>query len=110
MEKKKYVFVKNFTGIIKSLVDGHYIKGSLYIDKETNALTFKPYNCSPRHRLKDLLIRPLEHGWVKESPDRIKLYQSVPKILGTARILGVLDRETKEAKNALMEREIIDRV
>jgi hypothetical protein len=110
MDIKKYIFVKNFKGILKSLVDGHYIKGSLYIDKETHVLTFKPYNCSPRQRLKDLLIRPLEHGWVKESPDCIKLYQSVPKILGTARILGVLDRETKEAKNALMEREIIDRV
>ena len=43
-----------------------------------------------------------------ESPKRIKFYESIPKKIGVARSLAVFDRETKEAKTALMDREIID--
>ena len=52
------------------------------------------------------LIRRLEHGWVKESVERIKVYESIPKDIGTAKVLAVIDRETKEAKNALIDREL----
>jgi hypothetical protein len=43
---------------------------------------------------------------VKESVERIKVYESIPKEIGTPRILAVIDRETKEAKDALMEHEL----
>ena len=57
----------------------------LYVDKGTGLLTFKPYfRKTPRHA-KDRLLRYLEHGWVKESSTRIKMYESVPKRLGAAR-------------------------
>jgi hypothetical protein len=50
----------------------------------------------------------LEHGWVKESAERIKVYESIPKNLGTARVMAVLDRESDEVKEALIDREIIE--
>ena len=73
-------------------------------------LAFRAFNRKPRVRIKDRLIRLLEHGWVKESAQRIKVYESIPKDLGTPRVMNVLEREMKEAKNAIIEREIIDRV
>ena len=77
-------------------------------DEWTGRLSFKAYNISPRKPLRNRLIRLLEHGWVKESPERIKVYESIPKHLGTARVMSVLDREVKVAKDALIDREIID--
>jgi hypothetical protein len=43
---------------------------------------------------------------VKESVERIKVYESIPKEIGTPRVLAVIDRETKEAKNAIIDREL----
>ena len=34
------------------------------------------------------------------------MYESIPKQIGTPRILAVIDRETKEAKDALIDREL----
>ena len=106
---KKYIFVLNAIELMALLLSGKRIEGALYIDKGTGRLTFKAYL---RHRIlhKDKLVKRLEHGWVKESPRRIKVYESIPKDLGTARMIGVLERETKEAKNALIDRELIESV
>jgi hypothetical protein len=106
MKIKKYIeFAEE---LLTSLAEGKYVQGALYRDEVTGRITFKAYNRKPRIRLKDRIIRYLEHGWVKESADRIKVYESIPKEIGTVRMIGVLDREVKEAKDALIEREIID--
>lgn len=91
------------------LVEGKYVEGSLHLDRETHRIIFNAFNRQPRkYRKRDRMIRILEHGWVKESTDRIKVYESVPKILGTARVMNVLDREHKDVKDALIDRELID--
>ena len=106
---KKYVFVMNAIELLQRLVSGKRVEGVLYVDGDTGRLTFKAYNrtCLKR-RAKDRLIRLLEHGWVKESAERIKIYESIPKNLGTARVMAVLDRESDEVKEALIDREIIE--
>ena len=106
---KKYVFVMNAIELLQRLVSGKRVEGVLYVDGDTGRLTFKAYNrtCLKR-RAKDRLIRLLEHGWVKESAERIKVYESIPKNLGTARVMAVLDRESDEVKEALIDREIIE--
>ena len=53
-------------------------------------------------------MKKLPWGWVKESLERIKVYGSFPKDLGTARVMGLLEDHTRDAKNALIDREIID--
>ena len=108
MNIKKYIeFAEE---LLNSLAEGKHVQGALYRDEITGRITFKAYNCKPRIRLKDRIVRYLEHGWVKESRDRIKIYESIPKIVGTVRMIGVIDRETKEIKNALMTRDVIDGV
>ena len=101
----------NAIELLQRLVSGKRVEGVLYVDGDTGRLTFKAYNrtCLKR-RAKDRLIRLLEHGWVKESAERIKVYESIPKVIGTARMMGTLDREMQSAKDALIERQIIDNV
>ena len=47
---------------------------------------------------------------VTESAQRIKLYESIPKHFGLARITFILDRETREAKTALFDKELIENI
>ena len=108
MNVKKYIVIPE--EILIRLAEGRYVEGSLHRDNFTGSITFNVYNRKPRLRLRDRLIRVLEHGWVKESEQRIKVYESIPKELGTARVMSVLDREMKEAHTALIDREIIDNV
>ena len=103
---KKYIFVLNAVGLLTKLMDGKRVQGVLYMDENTGRLTFKAYNCKPRIRLRDRLISRLEHGWVKESEERIKVFESVPKELGTSKMMSILDREHNSVKDVLIEREL----
>lgn len=102
---KKFIFLQNAIELMALLLSGKRIEGALYIDKGTGRLTFKAYL---RHRIlhEDKLVKRLEHGWVKESRKRIKVYESVPKDLGMVRVMSVIDREVKTAKDALIDREL----
>ena len=104
---KKYIFVLDAIKLLAMLARGKRVQGTLYIDQNTGSLTFKPYYERGKHA-KEVLVKKLEHGWVKESPKRIKVYDSIPKEIGTARMMSVLDREMKVAKEALIDRELID--
>ena len=104
---RKYVEISE-KALMRLVESDNCVKGALHRDKWTGKIYFKAYNYKPRTRLKDKLIRLLEHGWVKESVENIKFYESIPKKLGTARVMNVLDRETREAKESLIDRELID--
>ena len=109
---KKFVFVLNAIELLAQLMNGKRVEGVLYIDQDTGVLTFKAYNRQSRVREKDRLVKKLPWGWVKESLERIKVYGSFPKDLGTARVMArvmrLLEDNTRDAKNALIDREIID--
>ena len=105
---KKFVFVLNAIELLALLMNGKRVEGVLYIDQDTGKLTFKAYNRQPRIREKDRLVKKLPWGWVKESLERIKVYGSFPKDMGTARVMRLLEDHTRDAKNALIDREIIE--
>ena len=105
---KKYIFVLNAVELLKKIAAGRRIPGVIYIDEDTGCLTFKAYNRKPR--LHERLIGLLDFGRVTETKKLIKVYESIPKVLGTAHINDILDREVKTAKEALVVRDIIDRV
>ena len=105
---KKYIFVLDALELMTKLMVGKRVEGVLYVDENTGYLTFKAYNRQSRIREKDRLVKKLPWGWVKESLERIKVYGSFPKDLGTARVMGLLEDHTRDAKNALIDREIID--
>ena len=103
---KKYVFVLNAIELMSKLYVGKRVEGVLFLDENTGRLTFKAYNRQPRIREKDRLVKKLPWGWVKESLERIKVLGSFPKDMGTATIMAMLDEHTKEAKDALIDREL----
>ena len=86
--------------------NNQYAHGSLHRDPETGKIVFNLHK--QRIRRKDKLIRSLEHGWVKESPARYKFFESIPKKIGMASVIGVLERDAKVAKETLIDHEIIN--
>ena len=103
---KKFIAIEE--EVLVRLMDGKYVEGSLHRDEWTGRITFKAYNRQSRTREKDRLVRKLPWGWVKESIERIKVFGSFPKDMGTAQVMGLLEDNTRDAKNALIERELID--
>jgi hypothetical protein len=103
---KKYIEITEEA--LARLNSGKFVPGSLHRRGKNGPIVFNAHK--PRIRLKDKLIRFLEHGWVKESPARIKVYESIPKKLSAATIANILDRDAKVAKEAIIDREIINRV
>jgi len=97
---KKYIEVEE--EVLERLVTGKYVEGSLHRDEWTGKLTFKAYNRQKKTRT-DKLLKALEHGWVKESAARIKVYESIPKALGPERIQDIIDRENEDIMDALDE-------
>ena len=51
-------------------------------------------------------MKKLPWGWVKESIERIKVFGSFPKEYSTAQVIGLLEDHSKDAKSALIEREL----
>ena len=106
---KKFIVILNAINVMDKLLGSKRVEGVLYVDKNTGRLTFKAYNRQQRVREKDRMIRKLPWGWVKESLERTKLFVSVPKDYGTAATMSIMDEQTREAKNALIDREL-DRI
>jgi hypothetical protein len=102
---KKLIYVLNALELLKKLCEGKRVEGVLYMDENTGKLTFKAYNRQRKHA-KDFLVKKLPWGWVKESAERIKVYESIPKDLGAAKVMTIIDQELKEAKDAIIEREL----
>ena len=105
----KKIFIKNETTVMDILRKGLKVEGRLWLEDTDDGelvIWFQKYDRKPSHLYRDRLIHRLEHGWVRESVERIKVFESIPKDLGTSRVLSVMDREHKSAKDALIEREL----
>ena len=103
---RKYIFVLNAIELLNKLMNGKRVEGVLFMDENTGRLTFKAYNRKPQVRQKDRMVKKLPWGWVKESLERIKVFGSFPKNMGTARMMGLLEEHAHDAKNALIDREL----
>ena len=103
---KKFIFVLNAIELLKKLMDGKRVEGVLYLDESTGKLTFKAYNRISRSREKDRMVKKLPWGWVKVSQQRFKVFASVPKEVGLTKAMSLLDEHTREAKDALIDREL----
>ena len=90
------------------MLTGKRVEGSIGYDLMTGRKNFNAHHRKMRVRSKNKLVKKLPWGWVKESMERIKVFGSFPKEVGTARVMGLLDEHTHEAKEALIEREIIE--
>ena len=106
---KKYIFVLDALELMTKLIVGKRVEGVLYMDENTGRLTFKAYNRQPRQR-HERVVCQLENGWLNESPQRYKFYNSVRKDLGRRMVDVVMHRELKTAMQTLEIEEILDNV
>ena len=95
--------------IMARLQGGKCVQGSLHMDKWTGRLTFNAFNRKPRAR-HERVICQLENGWLKESPKRIKFYNSVKKELGQRMVDVVMHRELKHAMGVLEIEQLLDTI
>jgi len=105
---KKYIAIEE--EVLVRLVEGKYVEGSLHRDKWTGVISFNAYNRQPRKCRKDELLKKTPWGWVKSSLTRHKRFSSVPRDISLAEQLAILDEENKLVKEALIDRELINRV
>ncbi len=100
--------------VMQAVMNGKRVVGALQLKLASNGthseVTFGAFNLTRKRRRKDQLIKALEHGWVKQSECRVKVYNSLPKTIGAKRMVAVLERETKLAAEAIIDNEIINRV
>ena len=104
---KKYIEIP--FEALERLVEGRYVEGSLHRDQYTGKIIFKAFNRKPRGS-QDRLICQLENGWLKESPKRIKFFNSVKKELGFRLVNVAMHRDLKDAMGALEVEELLDRI
>ena len=102
--RRKYVDIS--MEALERLVDGKRVEGSLRRDEWTGVITFRAYNRQPRRHSRDRLLRKLPWGWVKESIERVKVFGSFPKAECLATLSGMIDGQAREAKDALIDREL----
>ncbi len=105
---KKYIFVLNATELLSKLYVGKRVEGVLFVDEDTGCLTFKAYNRKSKHRRKDVMLKKLPWGWVKESLERIKVFGSFPKEEGSVSVVGMLDEHVRDAERAIIDRDIVE--
>lgn len=103
---KKYIEIE--MGVLERLVEGKCVEGSLRRNEWTGKICFRAYNRLSRNHKRDKLVKKLPWGWVKESMQRIKVFGSFPKDVGPARMMGLLEDHTSDAKDALIDRELIE--
>ena len=94
---------------IDRLMSDKCVEGSLRRDKQTGRIIFRAYKRQPRDR-HERVVCQLENGWLKESPQRYKFYNSVRKDLGRRLVDVVMHRELNAAMQVLEVEEILDRV
>ena len=104
---KKYIEIP--MEVMERLVEGKCVEGSLRRDKWTGKVTFRAYQRQPRNR-HERVVCQLENGWLKETPQRYKFYNSVRKNLGRRLVDVVMHRELNTAMQALEIEEILDNV
>ena len=105
---KKYVYLINAIELMEKLFDSKRVEGVLYKDQSTGMITFKAYNRQSRLRPKDRLVCELEHGWLRESPQRYKLFCSVKKTLGAVRVALAMKGDLERATSEMYLEEVIE--
>ena len=104
---RKYVEIP--LEVVERLVEGKCVEGSLRRDEWTGKVTFRAYQRKSRQR-HERVVCQLENGWLKESPQRYKFYNSVRKDLGRRLVNVVMQRELNAAMQTLEIEEILDHV
>ena len=102
---KKYIEISEEA--LNAIVSGKYVTGTLHRDPETNKIVFNVWKRKPRKKTADRLVCKLPNGWVMESAERIKFFNSVDKEIGQRMIEVTMYRDVKTGMQALAKDRIL---
>jgi len=96
---KKYIEISEEA--LNAIESGKYVTGTLHRDPKTNKIVFNVWKRKPRKKTADRLVCKLPNGWVMESAERIKFFNSVDKEIGQRMIEVTMYRNLKTGMQAL---------
>lgn len=85
---KKFVFFVNALAVMARLEEGLSVEGSLFKDKESGVLTFRPYNRLsrvPGYIPPTVVLYETPNGSLRQTTKRNKIMVSVKRSLGKLR-------------------------
>ncbi len=85
----------------KRVVDGRLIYGKT--EDGGKGWMFVPYNRKSPSRKRDKLLKPLESGWIKLSPLRLKVFSTVSNKLSPSEAVAVLKRDICHGLDSLLK-------
>jgi len=101
--------IKLNDSVIARMKKGEYVQGSLHLDSKTGEKAFTAYARRSRGAgYVPKTIAELENGWLKETKTLIIRREAFQKRLGSPRIMAQMDRGNQQAKDVLIDREIIE--
>ena len=103
--------IKLNDSVIARMKKGEYVQGSLHFDEKTGEKAFTAYARKSRttgYVPSYKTIAELENGWPKETKTLIIRREAFQKRLGSPRIMAQMDRGNQQAKDVLIDREIIE--
>ena len=104
MEKSFFIEEESW----KQLQEGKTLVGELKTDIKTGRLHFKAWRRESKSRRRDRTIVALEHGWLKESRQKIKFFNSIKKSTGASRISQAMERELQTAVSSMFRSKSIN--
>ena len=111
---KKFVFIFDIVDVMDRLMKGLSVEGSLKYDKTLHRLTFRRYNRLSREPgyqpPGEEKVRQMDFGWLGRTSRRFKFHESIPSKFSLDRILKILDRDVRDAKDAIVTEKILDNV
>ena len=103
--------IKVDESVIARMRKGEFVQGSLHFNKKTGEKSFTAYvrksresGYSPTYNT----IAELDNGWLKETKTLIIRREAFQKRLGIPRIMAQMDNGNRQAKDALINRELDD--
>ena len=86
--------------VIARMRKGEFVQGSLHYDQWTGEM--------PGYVPESKTIAELDNGWMKETKTLIIRREAFQKRLPPARILAQMDRGNQQAKDVIIDRELIE--
>ena len=103
--------IKVDESVIARMRKGEFVRGSLHFNKKTGEKSFTAYVKKPKepgYSPTSNTIAELDNGWLKETKTLIIRREAFQKRLGIPRIMAQMDSGNKQAKDALINRELDD--
>ena len=101
---KKFVFIMNALAVMERLENGLSVEGRFFKDKETGALTFRPYNRlsrEPGYVPPSVVLYETANGSLRQTALRNKIVVSVKRSLGKLRGATELLAQARELTDYL---------